>query len=153
MASLSDLISNNSATQLLAQQITPGAIFHINHDQFANKPKFFVILHVNLTEVIVACIFINSEINERVIRTDNQRFLQKKISCINYPFLDKDSYINAADIKERSYSDFLINLTLAGNSHITYKCNLLEKDFDEIRSYMAISPIISNSDKKRYNLI
>ncbi len=149
MSSLRDLIPDDSQRELVASQIEPGAVFFVP-DPRAEKSKFIIVLGVDSEKVIVGTLYINTEINEHCIRSFEEKKLQHKIKASDHPFLDYDSYVNASLITKRRQGDLL--QILIDNS-CECKGYILEKEFDYIRSLMAVSRIISEADKKRFSLI
>lgn len=148
MNSLRDSLSSKGLRDLIFSQIQPGAVFFIP-DHIANKNKFIVILGISADRIYVGTLFINSEVNENVIRTLGQRNLQYTLKASKYDFLDHDSYINASIIHKRDIND-LIEIIIAINGEM--RGNIETTEFDYIRSMMAESKLISKAEKKEFGL-
>ncbi len=149
MSSLMDSLPEEKLKEIISSQIQPGAVFFIS-DQIAQKNKFIVILGIGPNKIMVGTLFVNSEINYNVIRTLDQQQLQFKIKSSDYEFLDHDSYINASLIHKRDF-DALLNIIIVKKGR--WMGRIIEKDFDNIRSIMAVSPEITTIEKREFGLI
>ena len=149
MSNLYNNLPPESLKEIYKTQIQPGAVFFL-YDEIARKEKFIVILGIDADELIIGTLYINSEINQKVIRSLEEKGLQYKIRASDYEFLHHDSYINASKVTIRDYNYFLQLLTIKNGA---YKAAINEKDFDYIRSIMAESKVIPKSEKKKFGLI
>lgn len=149
MSSLGDLLRDDTRKALISSQIQPGAVFLI-YDQKAQKDKFIVILGVDSSNLIVGSLYINSEINPNVIRTEEQKSLQFKIKSSDYPFLKHNSYIDTAAIQKREQGG-LVEVLFKKNGRLRGQID--RNDFDNLRSIMSLSRIISTADKRDFGII
>ena len=149
MSNLTDNLPPESLREIYETQIQPGAVFFL-YDEFAQKEKYIVVLGIDTDAFFIGTRFINSEVNQNVIKSLEAKGLQFKIKASDYDFLHHDSYINASKIDRRKHSVFL-DILIARNG--TYIDQIKLRDFDYLRSLMSNSRLISTVDKRNFGLL
>jgi len=139
-------ISPNFNNDLIDQKIKIGSIISINFDNI-DHPKWNIILDITDDMLLVASVFINSEINFNHINTDELKGLQYEINKENFNFLDHDSFVDCSKIFVKSYSEFKNVLINNANKK---KGDLQENDIENIIELVKKSKNIERKHKKKF---
>ena len=75
--------------------VVAGAVF-IGHWDNIDHPKFVVIAGVSAEKILVCTVFINSRINQYILKRPKMLACQIEVKASDYDFLDYDSYVNCA---------------------------------------------------------
>lgn len=149
--SLGDLFPDNLKKQFAERNIDIGKALLIKlEDIRVNYDKYIIIVGINDTEMAVAYVIINTEVNKNIAPTTYLQSLHLKIDKARHDFLNYDSYINCAELKEfnkQKLIDFLVSNPerIVGNIDLI----LLTKVHDTIKKAKTILPIL----KKKYGFI
>jgi hypothetical protein len=143
-----------SLQRLQTQQLVIGAVLHMRfcaEDGIIAVPngkeaheKFFVIIGMD-GDHVMGVSFINSEINRKIIYTEELWIQQYPIKPCNYSFLKYTSNVDCSQIRGVPKKLLL--------ERAEFKCNLLQEDLDLILQTIAESVSIPPKHKKRFGLI
>lgn len=122
-----------------------GNFFHGTFE-FVEHGKFFVIIGINEDDEI-GYFLINTNVNERVIRTHEERALQISISPSEYQFLDHISFINCARMLTMSKATLI---TLLQSAKVQYKDTLRDAHLADILQRLNASPLYSVREKQEF---
>lgn len=148
--SLGDYFPENIKKEYAEHNIQPGTVFRFFvRDTYPPKPKFFIVLAADENHIMVATVFINSEINNNIFPTPELKALHYKISSNTYSFLDHDSYIDCSQLRERPIENLKKDI-LTDPENV--KGNLTVEDFTIIRDIIIRSDSISSKIKRKFNL-
>ncbi len=131
---------------LIEKFVERGQILHSNIFEGIGHSKFFVIIGIT-PEYIAGFFYVNSNINTNIIRSEEQRILQHKITSIDYDFLEHDSYICASNIKTIERSK-LVESIQEGRTQI--KCKLKDEDLQNLLLKLRASRIFNKKEKEDF---
>ena len=113
------------------------------------KEKRFVVLGIDTNGDLIGVVFINSDINWKVIRTEELAQLQHFVTKEDNEYLEWDSYIDCSDLFELPYNE--VSTSLQNNPQ-----NVLgtvdAKDLKTIKEHVKKSPKIKPKLLKKYKL-
>ncbi|MEP7168117.1 MAG: hypothetical protein ABI855_01980 [Bacteroidota bacterium] len=150
MSNLGDAFPEEFKKDFAARNLKPGSVIRcFVFDTKPPKEKRFVILAFSFDKIALGTLYINSEINPNLFRTEELRKLHLKFEIENRPYLEHDSYIDCSDIYEKSFEE--IKQILTNNSKALLG-ELNEKDFklvsDTVKSAKTITPAL----KKKFGV-
>ncbi len=126
--------------------IERGVILHYSGFKNIDHGKFFVVLGV-FENRIAGFSFINSNINEHIIKGQEQLELQYPMRPCDYPFLKHLSFLCASDIEQYEVLE-LINSYNMGKVKVISQ--MKPEHMQELLDACRESRIIRNVDKKRF---
>ena len=131
---------------LVESVIQRGTILYSDIFENIDHPKFFVVIGVT-SDSIAGFFYINSKINENIIRKVEQYELQYKITPSDYKFLEHDSYISATEISVLSRAVLSNSIQ---NKRTMIKGELRVEHLNELLQKLRASRLFSPIEKRRY---
>lgn len=131
---------------LKSRIIERGTILHYARFKGIDHGKYFVVLGV-FENRIAGFSFINSNINGRVIKGQEQLDLQYPMRPCDYPFLKHLSFLCASDIEQYEVSELI---SCYDNGSVKVISQMKPEHLQEILDVCRESRIIRNADKKRF---
>ena len=113
-----------------------------------NYPKYVIIVADNSNDI--ACVVINTEINENCFPSSDIQSLHIKIDQVNHSFLKYDSFINCTEIREFQKHNIIEFLK---NNPERAVGNVSEEILKKIHNTITIAKTITAKDKKRFGFI
>lgn len=114
-----------------------------------NPPKIkrFIILAISPSEISLASVFINSEININVFRTDELKKLQVPLEASERGYLDHDSYVDCSRLYEKDFKELKNYLDSNPNEHLGM---ISKNDLGTLIAKVRKANTISKSIKRKY---
>lgn len=104
MTDLSDFFPQSYRDDFAERNVQKGAIIRVFvKDTKPPKIKRFIIVGFSNDKVLLGTVFINSEINPNIFKTEDLKSLHIPIDAKSHEFIDHDSFIDCSKIQERSY--------------------------------------------------
>ena len=119
-------------------------IFEVVHDTTPPKPKFYIVVGHTSDCLIIAALYINTEINQNVFPTQQLRDLHVLITENDNPFLKYDSFVDCSGIHEKQTSRVMQTLQSGSSEYGYYGCVApadMGRIINKIKSAHTISPI------------
>ncbi len=150
MASLGDLLPEEFKKKFAAQNITVGTVIKcFVKNTNPPKEKRFVVLGIDSEGNLIGVVFINSDINWNVIRTQELAQLQHYVTKDENEYLDWDSYIDCSDLFELPYNDVYTSIQ---NKPQSVLGTVSSDDLKTIKEHIKKSPKIKPKLLKKYKL-
>lgn len=150
MSSLGDFFSDDLKKNFAKQNITIGTVIKcFVKNTNPPKEKRFVVLGIDTNGDLIGAVFINSDINWNVIRTQELAQLQHYVIKDENEYLDMDSYIDCSDLFELSYNDVYASIQ---NKPQSVLGTVSSDDLKTIKEHIKISPKIKPKLLKKYKL-
>ncbi len=151
MTSLGNLFPDDLRKKLADENLKVGAVIRIPvTDTIPPKIKFLIIVGCEDSKVLLATVFINSEINLNILHTPELQNLQYKLSAAEFSFLHHDSYVDCSKIKERDYQAIL---NLIKNQPSVHVGQIDEQRLKAIRTLLRSAKTIPIRLKKKFGLL
>ena len=131
---------------LVESVIQRGTILYSDIFENIDHPKFFVVIGIT-DDSVAGFFYINSKINENIIRKVEQYELQYKITPSDYKFLEHDSYICATEISVLSRTVLSDSIQ---NKHTAIKGELKLSHLNELLQKLRESRLFSPIEKRKY---
>lgn len=133
---------------VIGATVSRGDILLSDFEDIDHK-KFFVVIGISEEEEkICGFFFINSNINEKVFRDKQELWdLQYPIYAKDYPFLNHQSFINAANLQKRELSKIADGIK---SGSVFIKGRLKEEHISDIIDAVRGSKVISKRDKELF---
>lgn len=151
MPSLGDFFSSDQRKESAERNVKVGSVIKaFVKNTTPPKEKRFIIIAENDDGRFLAVVFINSNINTNVHRTNQLLSLQYQILCGDNEFLERDSYIDCSDIFDYDRSQVIEWVTL------NPPCKLGEvesSNLEQILQLVKSSPKISRKTLRQYGLL
>ena len=130
--------------------LTVGTVVRVRvEDTFPPKIKRLIVVGIDADSVLLATVFINSEINPNVLSTDELKRLQLKLEATDRPYLDRDSYADCSDVRERKQSDIQ---SLLANDPTCHIGNVSAEDMRIVKGLIKSARTVSVRIKKKFSL-
>jgi len=113
------------------------------------KEKRFVIIGESITGDKIGVVFINSNINWKVIKTIELAQLQLYVKAEDNNYLTRDSYIDCSRIREIS-KQYIIDQIIDKIQNVLGEVKT--EDYSQIISFLKKSRLISPKLLRRYNI-
>lgn len=150
MTSLGDAFPEEERKRFADEKIIIGTVIKaFVADTNPPKEKRFIIVGESYDHLYVACVFINSEINENVLRTEALKEMNIPFQAQQYEFLDHDSYVDCSSIQPRDKS-WLKELVQKEPQRVLGTVS--EYHLKEMRKVIKNAPTIKSSLKKTFGL-
>lgn len=150
MSVLGDAFPPEWRENLANENLKVGAVIKLKvPDTTPPKIKRLVVVGIDNTKVLLATIFINTEININVLNTPELQNLQYELTKTNCPYLDYNSFADCSKIRERNYSDILDFIKKNPGSHLG---QLLDEDLSKVKALIKSARTIPVRLKKQFNL-
>jgi hypothetical protein len=148
---LGDLFPDELKESFAKENLVPGAVIRM-HVPDTNPPKIkrFVIVAEHNSDVVLATVFINSEINPNMFRSQELRNLHLPILENGRDYLDKDSFIDCSDIIVREKDVLFDKLKERPSQHIG---KLSDSDLNDVLDKLQSAPTIPIRTKRDFNLV
>jgi hypothetical protein len=114
------------------------------------KIKRFIIIGITDNKLLVGTVFINSELNIDALTKQHQRFQYKLLKTKDREFLDRDSFVDCSDLRERDYSE-IQNIVISDQNSVIGI--LSDKDLMNINFNIVDATTIPNQLKKKYHIV
>jgi signal-transduction protein with cAMP-binding, CBS, and nucleotidyltransferase domain len=114
------------------------------------KIKRFIIVGIDKNSKQLGVIHINSEINPTIFQTEELRKLHILFEAKNREYLEKDSYIDCAQLYEMDFQSLKNELLEDIQIHLG---TLTKEDITELRNTLKIAKTIEKKLKVKYSLI
>lgn len=150
MANLGDFFPDKLKKNFAEQNITVGTVIKcFVRNTNPPKEKRFVVLGIDTNGNLIGVVYINSDINWKVIRTEELAQLQHFVTKENNDYLDWDSYIDCSDLFELSYEE--VNTSIQ-NKPQNVLGTVDANDLKTIKEHVKKSPKIKPKLLKKYKL-
>ena len=140
-------ISEDFNNDFIDQKIQIGSIISIDISGI-DHPKWNIILDITDDKLLVASVFINTEIKYYFINNPELVELQYEIKSNNIKFLDHDSFIDCSKVFESSYSYYKSTILKSGS--VRKIGDLPENDLKNVVKLVRKSKNISVKTKKTF---
>ena len=147
---LSDFIPEELKNDFADQNLTVGTVIRkFAEDTTPPKKKRFIIIGIDRDRVKIGTVYINSDINFNIFRSEDLKRLHIKIRSAKNEFIEHDSYVNCSEIFEKDYKEVFEYIT-------KYPKEVLGKadeiDMINILTTIKTAKTIEPKKKKRYGL-
>ncbi|MBL7712356.1 MAG: hypothetical protein JNL13_07835 [Chitinophagaceae bacterium] len=116
---------------------------------FARKEKRFIIIGEKYDHSGFALLYINSEINENMFPSEEQKNEHVLISQEGRSYLSKDSYVNCTQMVYKDRGDLMDLLVNHPEAHLG---EFSDNDYKLVRDKVCDSKIITAGKKKEYGV-
>ena len=150
MTDLSDLFPQSYRDDFANRNIQKGSVIRVFvKDTTPPKIKRFVVVGFSQDKVLLGTVFINSEINPNIFRTDELRNLHVPLDAQIHDFIDHDCFVDCSSIKEHSFDEIkqLLSHDPECSKGIVPE-NTMKEIIQTIKSAITISP----SQKRKFDL-
>lgn len=150
--SLGDSFPESIRSEFAKRNIDPGVALLIELPEFNLTYKKYVIFFSKNMMDVTKCgiLVINSEINENVNRNHYLKSQHVSIDCARHDFLEIDSFIDCTRIQPHNLQKILDYIV----ENPDKLCGNVEQDImTKVKIILTNSSLISNNDKRIYNLI
>jgi len=87
-------------------KLMPGTVLRAKvQDTNPPKEKIFVIVGINSDSTILATVYINSEINPNIFKSDKLKSLHHRLSKTGRSYLDHDSFIDCSKVVQKNLEE------------------------------------------------
>jgi len=150
MPILGDFFPQESKEQLANFNFKPGAVLRYHVDN-TNPPKVkrLVVIAVDDEKISFAYVFINSEINPNVFRSEEMKDCHLELTSNGRPYLDHTSFVDCTSLHEYSIDTVKGLMTNSSRVHIG---EMAETDFRNVVDKIRNAPTISTNELKKYGL-
>lgn len=139
-------LSEQAQRALIKAKIKPGCILRMFCDFISNpKMKFFVVVHVDLSDMLLLIFIINSKIPHFIENNPELKSGQISLKSSVYTFLEHDSVLNCVELLDGLEMDALVDHLLLTPSD--YKGELSRDDVLAVISAVGDTRTISDYDK------
>lgn len=144
MGNFGNFLSTNDRSTIIDRQLQPGRVLYLWCDfPEVSKDKYLVFLYPDAYPLLF---IINSAIHPYILARSQLLSCQVKIIATDYDFLDRDSYINCADVQTLFSHDEIRAQLLSDIRRI--KGMLLESTKREIVRVVQTAKTISPKHKR-----
>ncbi len=150
MATLGNFFSEDDKKKFAEANITPGTVLKcFVRNTNPPKEKRFVVLGTDSEGNLVGVVFINTNINWKVIRTFELQKLQYYIEAEKNDFIDRNCYIDCSEIIELPKEDVVTGII---NSPGNVLGKVSDEQFKLIIDFIKQSPKITPKHRKKYGI-
>lgn len=150
MATLGDFLPADWRESLANNNLKEGAVIRILvPDTTPPKTKLLIIISIEESRVLLASIFINTDINPNVLNTPDLESLQFPLLVERNQFLSHDSYADCSKITPRTYETVF---NAVKNEPACHLGQLHDADFNSIRLLIKSTKTIPVRIKKQFGL-
>ncbi len=134
------------------REIKIGAVLRYIATDVVPEPKLKMRLIVGFSndKLLVATIFINTEINPNKFPSQELRDLHLVVTQNQYKFLDYDSFLDCSQFKEVPY-EYLANLLTDNPACVIGE--IQHSDWEKIRETIKNAPTLTSKEKKKFGFI
>ncbi|MHA8057172.1 hypothetical protein [Aquirufa nivalisilvae] len=146
--SLSEYFDDEIQKEYVKRSLKVGSVIKLFvKDTIPPKEKRFIIVGISPDKLVLATIFINTDINYFIQSTPELVNLQIKLESEGREYLDTDSHIDCSKLVERGYSE-IENILF--NKPDAIIGTLSEEDYFIIKSALISSKGIKGKHKKKF---
>ncbi len=151
MATLASFFSEEDRKKFAEANIIHGTVLKcFVRNTIPPKEKRFVVLGTDSIGNLIGVIFLNTDINWKVMRTFELQKLQYYIEADKNNFIDWDCYIDCSEIVELPKEDVITGI-------VKYPENILgnvsDEQFKVIIDFIKQSPKITPKQRKKYGIV
>ena len=118
-------------------------------DTHPPKEKYFIVIAFSLENIAVATVYINSEINPNLFKTEELKNFHLQLRVSDYTFLKHNAFVDCTQLHEKTYAELLVLLQSFPATHVGI---LTEADYQQIRVSLKATRLISVAVKKKLGL-
>ena len=118
--------------------IVAGAVF-IGPWENIDHPKFVVVAGLSPDKILVCTVFINSDINQYILKRPKMLACQIEVKAADYDFLAHDSYVNCAQPLSAKFEHFI-------SDEFKYCGMLSDNDVAEVQRQIIASGTLTNEE-------
>lgn len=151
MQNLGDLFPDDLKDQFADDNFKISAVLKY-HVGSTNPPKYkrLIIIGFDAQKVFLASVFINSEINLNIFRTQKAKNQHLELDVNNRNYLDKTSFADCSQIK---VEDVATIRDLIVNNPSVHIGELSSSDLADVFDKIKNSPTITPKEKRKFGLI
>ncbi|MXV14314.1 hypothetical protein [Hufsiella ginkgonis] len=150
MTSLADAFSNEERARFANDSLAIGVVIKIFVvDTTPPKEKRVIVMGESFDRLLVATVYINTELNENVFPTDELKSLNPQFLSENRDYLAHDSYVDCSNLHPIK-KELLANIIAGDPSRVLG--NLSGDDLKQLRSVIKSAKTIKPSLKKTFGL-
>lgn len=152
MQKLGDFFPNPLQTQLIDHRLKIGAVIR-RYETTTTPPKIkrSIIVGLNVDKVVLAYIFINSEVNPNLFPTQDLKDLHLALAATNdRPYLSHNSFADCSQLHEENVESIKDLITNDAEAHLG---ELSENDLSTILTKIKTAKTISKNKKRKFNLL
>jgi hypothetical protein len=150
MPGIGDFLPQHLKDELAKNNLVKGAVLKtFVKDTHPPKEKYFIFIGFSADKIAVATIYINSEINPVIFKTEELKKFHLQLKASDYNFLQYDSFADCTQIHEKTYSDLIALLQRTPAAHVG---SLTEIDHQQVRLHIKATRLISVTVKKKFGL-
>lgn len=152
MQSLGDFLPEEIKENLSELRVKNGAVlrFDTSFPDGTTKPKRQIIVGFDKENVVLASVFINTEINPNVFPTEELKDLHLELTSNGRDYLDHTSFVDCSSLSKYNVDDIKKILKSTPSIYIGEVSN---DDFDVILDKIGNANTITKKDKKTFGLI
>ena len=148
---LGDLFPQELREQLSNDNLKIGSVLrYYKINTIPPKIKRAIIVGFNSEKILLAYVFINSEINPNMFPTQRLRDLHVPFEAYSRHYLDHDSFVDCSQI---NVEDTLTIKTLMTNDMSIHIGNLSETDCAKVIETLKVAHTIPLKVKRKYGLV
>lgn len=132
--------------ELLASSIKRGAILHSHMFRYIGHGKFFLVVGVS-EEKMAGFFFINSQINDYILRNNRLLNAQVMIRKDDYNFLSHDSFISAIRFTEIKVDEIVDSINRNETKFIE---DIKEDDLEKVLEIVRTSNLFNDDKIEQY---
>lgn len=150
MSSLGSFFPDDMRRKLANENLKIGSILRLMvTDTVPPKIKRLIVVGMDTEKVMLATVFINTEINPYIFNSKELQELQLPLESQEHDFLDHDSFVDCSKIQERKLAIILEAMTQDPSIHLGL---LPDVNLKTIRVAISKSKTIAIRIKKKYGL-
>lgn len=103
MAALGDFFPSHLKNAVVVQNIKVGSVFRV-FDNSTNPPKIkrFIVVGTSSDSIVLAIVYINTEINPFLFTTPELKSLHYPIAAASRSYIDHDSFVDCSQLIEKT---------------------------------------------------
>ena len=114
------------------------------------KPKRFIVVGLSTNSILVATIYINTEINPNLFPTEDLWNLHLELKVSGKEYLEYDSFADCSQIYKKEFNDLRNELIDDPSIHID---QLSQTDIENVQNLIRSARTISIKTKSEFNLL
>ena len=147
---LGDFFPDDKRNEFAESKLKIGSVIKADvKDTTPPKTKRFIIVGIDNANILLATVYINSEINPNIFNTRYLKDLQYNLEKKDREYLDHDSYVDCSNLKIKKVDEII---RILKNSPLAYLGELNDEDLNMVKEKIKNSRTISIKEKKDFNL-
>jgi hypothetical protein len=114
------------------------------------KPKIRIVVGFSNDKVLVATLFINTEINPNIFPTEELRKLHLAFEKTRCEYLDHDSFVDCSQLHEVSYDNLV---AILNENPTVVSGEVANADLEKIKNIIKNAVTITPKQKKRFGFL